>query len=325
MYLARLLALHLGDNTLSIALEDSGRFFIQSPGPEPIFTLLLPREHSWALLDKLDMEAHGFSKLPPALQYNKVAFSKDGSSIEVENWCQLEDGTSHRLADIAENSYGGRYCLDNAYFSLASIPTEERIDEKAKKTLSLFALTTAGNQKSTGFTVHSDTLPDFLKRNRKALRAKRHQVAPEILEIEIVNEPEALTFSEVNEEMDWCYLAGYYQIGNQHIDLADLLQATADNKKYMPGRHWLDLNNSPLHWFHALGKERVMENGQIKLSRQELMLLGNQVQSLSTEIKKEQQGKTLSFLLDQGIREDSPALTNKQAAHLRDYQINGVN
>lgn len=325
MWLARLLALHLPAEDLSIGLDNSGQFLLQSPGTAPIFRLLLSRQHSWELLDQLGMDAHGFTQLPPAEQFNSVTFSDDGSSLEVENWCRLSDGSAYKLADLKENCYGSRYCLNNTFFSLASIPAKERIDEKAKKTLSLFSIATQSRHKSTGFTVYSDTLPDFLRRNRQALRAERHQVAPELLELEVVNEPEALQLTDFQEDVDWCYLAGYYQVGSRHIDLAELLQATEQNQQFIPGRRWFDLRNSPLYWFHALGEERLMKNGRIKLSRQEFMLLGNQVQALSTDVEHEKQGKTLSFLLDQGDAEDSPILTEKQSSHLRDYQVNGVN
>ena len=325
MWLARLLALHLPGEDISIGLDTSGQFFLQSPGTAPIFRLLLSRQHSWELLDQLGMEAHGFTQLPPAEQFNRVTFSDDGSSVEVENWCRLSDGSAYKLADLKENCYGSRYCLNNTFFSLASIPAKERIDEKAKKTLSLFSVATQSRHKSTGFTVYADTLPDFLRRNRRALKAARHQVAPELLEMEVVNEPEALQLTDFQEDVDWCYLAGYYEVGSQHIDLAELLQATEHNQQYIPGRRWFDLRNSPLHWFHSLGEERLMENGRIRLTRQEFMLLGNQVQALAADVEKEKQGKTLSFLLDQGDAEESPILTEKQSSNLRDYQINGVN
>jgi superfamily II DNA or RNA helicase len=324
MWLARLLSLHVSGEDISVGQDIAGQFLLQTSGSAPLFRLLLPRQHSWVLLDQFALERHGFTRLPPAEQFNSVSFSDDGSSIEVENWCRLSDGSTHKLADLKENAYGSRYCLDSTYFSLASIPAKERIDENAKKTLSLFAMATPDRHRSTGFTVYSDTLPDFLQRNRQALKAKRHQVAPEILEMEVVNEPKALQLTDFKEEMDWCYLAGYYELGNQQIDLAELLQATEHKQQYIPGRRWFDLHSSPLHWFHALGEERLMDNGRIKLTRQEFMLLGNQVQALSADVEQEKQGKTLSFLLEHGNSQDTPVLTDKQSGHLRGYQINGV-
>ncbi len=141
----------------------------------------------------------------------------------------------------------------------------------------------------------------------------------------MVNEPESLQLTDFQEDVDWCYLAGYYELGNQQIDFTDILEATADKQQYIAGRQWFDLHNSPLEWFHNLGSERLAENGLIKLTRSELLLLGSQVSTLNTDVQKKQQGRMLSFLLGKEKDEDAPPLDAEQCNHLRDYQVNGVN
>lgn len=325
MWLARFLFRYLPAADLTISHDDSGRFILQSPGKWPLFQLRPARHHSWELLNQLGPESYGFQLQPPAEKFNHVFFSDNGSTLVVENWCRLNDGTICNLATLEKQRYGNRYLLNNSFFTLAPVPHEERIHEKEGKMLSLFSLPTQQHAKNTGFTIPSSTIPEFLKRNKQALRAKRHQVETAILELEVINEPKSLQLTDFQEDVDWCYLAGYYELGNQQIDFSEILQATVEKKQYIAGRHWLDLHNSPLQWFHNLGSERLAENGRIKLTRSEFLLLGSQVSALTSDVPTKKQGRTLSFLLGKEEDEDTPPLNPEQSNHLRDYQIHGVN
>ncbi len=325
MWLTRFLFLQFPEENLTVALDDSDRFVLQSPGQSPLFQLRLARHHSWELLNQLDPESYGFQLQPPAQQFNRVFFNEDGSTLEVENWCRLGDGALHSLAALENQRYGSRYLVKNSLFTLAPVPPEERIDKDGEKILSLFSPSAQTDTKTTGFTVSSDAIPEFLKRNRQALGAARHQVEPEILELEVVSEPESLQLTDFQEDMDWCYLAGYYDLGNQKIDFTDLFQATTDNRQYIAGRQWFDLHNSSLEWFHKLGSERLTENGLIRLTHSELLLLGTQVSALNTDTRAAHQGRMLSFLQGNEKDEESIPLNDRQCNHLRDYQVHGVN
>ena len=325
MWLTRLLYLHQSDEKLTLSRHDSGRFILQSPGATPLFQLMLSRHHTWELLGLLELESYGFRLLPPAQPFNRVRFSDNGSTIQVEDWGRLDDGTCYNLAELEQQRYGSRYLIDNAFFTLAPLPAAERIDKEEKKVLSLFSPATQTPNKKTGFTISADAIPEFLRRNNQALTAKRHQVAPEILELEVINEPQSLQLTEFKEDMDWCYLAGYYEVGDQQIDISEILEATARKQEYIAGRSWLDLHNSPLQWFHSLGRDRLSENGLIKLTRSEFTLLGSQIQQLSTDLEPKKQGRTLSFLLGEETDTEKPPLDADTCSHLRGYQVHGVN
>ena len=325
MWLARLLFQHLSTADLKLSLHDSGRFMLQSPGKTPLFQLILARHHSWELLNQLGPESYGFRVQQPAYTFNRVFFSDNGSTLVVENWCRLNDGTVHNLTALEKQRYGSRYLVNNSFFTPAPVPPEERIHEKEEKVLSLFSLSTQQHTKNTGFTIPSNKIPEFLKRNKQALRSERHQVETDILELEIVNEPESLQLTDFQEDVDWCYLAGYYELGNQQIDFTEILQATAEKEQYIAGRHWFDLRNSPLEWFHSLGSDRLAENGLIKLTHSELLLLGSQVPALNTDVETKKRGRTLSFLLGEGEDDDLSIPDANRNKHLRSYQIHGAN
>lgn len=325
MWLARFLFLNIPAGELHLLRQESGQFLIQSSEQIPRFQLLLPRHHTWELLGHLDLERYGFNTLPPAEQFNRVHFNEAGDALHLEKWCRLASGAEYKLAEQEENRYGSRYCLQNSFFGLASIPAGERIHNAPEQPLSLFDLETRNETKCANITIPSNEIPKFLERNHKALQPGRHQVAQEILELHVANEPDALQLTDYSEDREWCYLAGFYRIGNQRIDLAQLLSAVSRKQKYIPGRHWLDLHNSPLRWFHSLGKERLTANGMVKLTRQELLLLGSQVHPHNDTLQSTPPGPTLSFLLGEEDESELPSLGNKQKRHLRGYQVGGVN
>ncbi|RUM39412.1 MAG: hypothetical protein DSY57_01270, partial [Desulfobulbus sp.] len=121
----------------------------------------------------------------------------------------------------------------------------------------------------------------------------------------------------------WYYLAGYYRIANQRISLFDLLTATADKKQYIPGQKWLDLEGSSLRWFHALGRERLLKDGRIKLTREELLLLGCQLPTIVAEPASLEPGSVLDFIVG-GNQDRPPVAPPKINNHLRQYQKHGT-
>jgi SNF2 family DNA or RNA helicase len=191
--------------------------------------------------------------------------------------------------------------------------------------MSLFAFADKSQQsvKKNTYTVAMEEIPAFLQHNYQALRAGIHQVEPELLEWNIVTEPDSLELNEMTEDMDWCYIAGYYRIGNRKIDLCKLLTSTAEKKRYIPGRTWFDLNRSPLRWFHALGKERLDKKGRVRLTRDELLLLGCQLPKISGALIDKQRTGPLGVLLPQDHK-PPPITDNGISRHLRSYQRQGV-
>lgn len=325
MWLARFFFQHVSEEDVRLKRDKSGRFVLETPGREPLFQLILPRHQTWELLRQLEPDRYGFRTLPPAFQFSRVRFSDDNTALVIEKQCRLHNGTIFSLAALENQRYGGRYLVENSFFALAPVPTEESIHENAEKVLSLFSSQVQSDKKTTEFTVAAEAIPDFLGRNAQALRSGRHQVAEEVLDLTVVNEPESLQLTAVREERDWCYLAGYYELGSQRIDLTEILEKTDEQQRYIAGRKWLDLRDSPLAWFHELGRERITENGRIRLNRSELLLLGNQVANLKAEIPKNKRGQTLSFLMNPEKKDEPMPLVTGPCTHLRSYQVHGVN
>jgi superfamily II DNA or RNA helicase len=327
MYLSRLLFLHLQQDRLQVSQDKQGLYHIYYPTTEKkLFQLTLPRLHTWELLDKLPMLD---VPLTPerAQQFSRIFFRTDSPDIEVEHCCRLKSGKEYRLADLALHRYGTRYLVDNHLFSLESMPPAERITKREKGQLSLFSSSAAdGPDDYIGFTVQSDAITDFVSKNKFQLRCGRHQVAPEILELKIVDMPVELIIDQYEEDDDWCYLAGWYDLGNRKIRLTELLAAGDEGKTMLPGPTWLHLTDSPLSWFHQLGAKRIVqdersEDGRIRIRRGEFIALSTLIGRISNTHVSEP-GTLTEFL--QATDSPVPVDMGEPAAHLRSYQRHGT-
>ncbi len=287
---------------------------------QAMFRLVPPRQHTWELLQGLDLADPG-----PAMarQFSRVRLLDDGS-IRVDHLCRLDDGRELTLAELEKHRYGTRYLVDGHFVCLENVSMAERIRWGKPRQASLFDL--AGPDKcsdDTGFTVPPERIEEFCTANRDSLRLDRHQVDETVLKLRIVDRPERLLVEIFEADDDWCYLAGWYDLGNRKIRLQDLLQASAQGQKMLPGATSLRLAGSPLSWFHQLGKERILpaegdRPERIRLRRDELLLLEAQVQ---TVLQEEQQ--RLAAILSSMDRQATPS-RDRIPDHLRDYQRHGV-
>ncbi|MBW2328579.1 MAG: DEAD/DEAH box helicase, partial [Deltaproteobacteria bacterium] len=326
-HLSRLFFLHLQQDQLQVSQDKQGLYHLYYPNTEnKLFQLTLPRLHTWELLDKLPMLD---VPLTPerAQQFSRIFFRTDSPDIEVEHCCRLKSGKEYRLADLASHRYGTRYLVDKQLFSLESMPPAERITKREKGQLSLFSSSAAdGPDYYTGFTVQSDSITDFVSKNKFQLRCSRHQVASEILELKIVDMPAELIIDWYEEDDDWCYLGGWYDLGNRKIRLTELLAAGDEGKTMLPGRTWLRLTGSPLSWFHQLGAERIEQgknpgDDRIRLRRGEFIALSTLIGKISnTHVSKP--GTLTEFL--QATDSPVPVEMGEPAAHLRSYQKHGT-
>ena len=330
MWLARLLFLHI-EPKFTLTVDEHGLYRLQakeeaSNNKKPLFRLTLPRQHTWELLKALGPEQFGIRTVDQARPFSRVSLGRQDDTLCVEHWCRLHDGRELSLADLEKHRYGSRYLVDATSFSLAPLPADQRLTKKKeKKSLSLFSFAAAAKrQQENSFTVERDEIPGFLETNWNALRTDIHEVAPAIRQLVIVGEPDLLELTEYSEDRDWCYLAGYYLIENQQISLYELLAAAADKKQYIPGRKWLNLQEKSLAWFHTLGRERLLEDGRIKLTREELLLLGCQLRTRAEKSVKVEPDSALTFLLANNDN-TLPSLPRTVNNHLRRYQADGVN
>jgi superfamily II DNA or RNA helicase len=327
MQLAKLCFLHLGTDSPQISGNDQGIYSLHTPPAEaPVFTLTLPRDHTWELLDKLKAGGSSGKSSSPARarQFCRVAFADNGRDIVVENWCRLADGREFRLQELETHRYGTRYRVDDLIFSLKPIPEKERLAAaRERRQLSLFDAP-AVPASSTGFTVPAPEVAAFLAAHRTQLHSGFHQVAAEILDMKIVQMPDRLVLDQYDEDQDWCYLAGWYGMGSHRVRLIDLLRAAESGQSLLVGPVTVQLDRSLLSWFHGLGTDRIVQGDQgdrIRLRRSEFLALTAQVGRLDME-RGTDQGTLPEFVLADNGPTHLP--TDRLAAHLRPYQQHGT-
>ncbi len=321
--LVQLLFLHFSAENILVEQIADGRYSINCiDDGNSMFSLSLPRNHTWELLNTLSLPGIP-EQTEQAEQFSRVTFSRDSADIEVHGCCRLADGTEYRLADISENLYGNRYQLNDTIFTLGPVPANEQLREKQVKQLSLFAAIGEGATGSEfSFVVPEKDVPDFIRKNREVLSCGRHQVSDDIVNLQVASLPGELIISEYREDGDWCYLAGWYGMGSHRVSLDTLLCAADDGKSILPGKTWIDLKDSPLAWFYELGgKHFAGEDGQLKMSRGEFLVLSSQIGSVSSE-EMEIDGTLVEFLQSE-TRPDFHKADIPQ--HLRSYQRHGCN
>ena len=325
MDLARLFFLQVPAGELSLEQQGEENFLLTLAGAKrEMLRLVPPRQHTWELLQGIDLTHDNAPGQSVASQFSEVRLQDDGS-IRVVHLCRLANGREIALAELDQYRYGTRYLVDGHFVSLENVPLEQRIREGHPRQASLFDLAGPGDgaDHGAGFTVPPERIEEFLAANRVSLRLERHRVDSEILEMRIVDRPRRLLVDSMEVDDDWCYLAGWYDLGNRRIRLQDLLQASEQGKKMLPGATSLRLADSPLAWFHQLGRERILPAegdgpARIRLRRDELLLLGAQVQTVL-----EKQQRQASDILA-GMDDAAVPSGERMPEHLRDYQRHGV-
>ena len=167
-------------------------------------------------------------------------------------------------------------------------------------------------------------ITDFLQENRDQLHCGHHDVAPEILEMRIVQMPDRLILDSYAEEEDWCYLAGWYGIGNHRIRLVDLLKETEAGQPLLTGPVAITLDDPRLAWFHQLGSDRIVDSEQgkrLRLTRSEFLALAAQIGELAME-EEPAPGTLPEFML--ASPDTALPDAGEIAPHLRGYQRHGT-
>lgn len=328
--LCRLAAIHYNAGELRVNRDPDNLFFLVLPdseGGKDILRLTLPRLKTLELLLNSPLTGFTGQRLPAATPYSRVFPADDRSGdLIVEHKIRLADGRSFRVADLLADQYGSYYYLaGEGFLPLKNPPSNEVIRSPEQEVTSLFQFTATANRAATGFTVAADNIRDFLKMNREALRAERHEVDECYVNSEIVQVPERLELTSFEEKDDWCYLAGFYGLGNRQHDLGAILEQGAAKKDYVVGDKWLSLQDTPLAWFHNLGTERICRdqkgNVSIRLRPHEMLALSAQMPEVTVDGRKKKASANLRALLE-GV--SGKERRQKIATHLRDYQQHGA-
>ncbi len=152
--LARLLFLHFPTESIQVSQETNGIYTLHyTQSNERVFSLSIARDHTWELFDALSLPDIPV-QIERAEQFSRVSFAKNNVAIEVKHCCRLRDGTEYTLAEIATNSYGNRYQINDTIFTLQAVPADEQLHLSQRKQLSLFAaVDNNATENKHGFTV----------------------------------------------------------------------------------------------------------------------------------------------------------------------------
>ncbi len=333
MHIFRQLSWNAANQEIIVRRHDNGLFYLTSTGPdeEILFSLTCPRLMTMEILGNIpsvSSKSLPVSKMASAVSCSRVFFAENNSDIIIERCLRLDDGRIYTKMDLADDSYGSYYYLEGEGFvTVRNLPTNQDIVLSEEKQTTLFAFAQKQTKPEHKHIIHRDTIPEFLEKNRTQLADPCHDVAQNVLDMEIIDKPKRLELTDFSETQEWCYLAGSYDLGDQSIDLAELLEKADGTTKFLPGRQWLRLQGTSLSWFHKLGKDRVctFKDGKtrgIRLRAHEFLALSSQLPDIVPP-KEQRTVKSLSTFLQ--IENVEPSLGFQEImAHLRDYQKNGA-
>ncbi len=288
-----------------------------------------PKNRTWELLSSLLNYGLDVTILSPAQECFQAGFLSSGA-IQVVPSLRMDDGSLTPASELEEQKMGSCYYLPEKGFLPIKKQSGKGIikhpDNSGQANLFDFAKRT--QEQSQEFTIDANLIPQFLQQNSAALQHPDNSVDQAILEIKTVSLPRELVIKSFEEDREWCYLSCHYGMGDATIELEDILAAATAKEKFIPGKEWLELANSPLSWLHDLLPERLIrgKNGQkniLRLRPSELMALTSLVPEVRNEVKKKDFRKQLTALLDCDSWSDE-SLLRECPEHLRNYQRNGL-
>ena len=317
MWLAAHLALNIAPENLQISGPGKDGLFsliaTSMTTGEEIFGMIIPRAKTPELIDALHKNGNRSLLLPTATAMTKADLADNGDMI-VSSLIRLSDGRTLNRHDLENYRYGRYYYLEGEGF----LPVLEQDAAHAIPT----------KQQDRPVTFHANKVPDLLNQYHDAIIAPENEIDRDLLELDLIEMPDRLEVGSFSADDDWCYLSGHYGLGTRHISLVELLSSRIDKRKFLPsGRKWLKLTDSPLDWFHNLGRDRLWEDEEhsakgVRLTRREMIMLSALIPDL--KLKHATKGrKELQHLLDTGRWQESD-LIKDMPEHLRDYQRHGI-
>jgi superfamily II DNA or RNA helicase len=329
-WLARTLFMIHGDSLPELFRNSTdSRFFLETQsarGPGAL-KIILPKKKIWELIREIPVPSADSRILPAALECYSVSYNPD-NSLEIIPSLRLSDGRVLSREVMGTNRFGDVYHLQGeGFLPTTRLPAEGVINNPSRKksTLPLLAFVQDEKDRDIPFTIPVNDIPTFYEVNRQALHYPENMVAPELLDMEVLDLPERLVIDSFEQQGDWCYLSLSYGLGNLSITLEDIKSARGKKQTCIPGRKWLKLDGTPLSWLHNLVDERFDPegSGRIRLSYRETVALTTLIPELDIAIEKESPRKRFSRLIDVGSWTDGASLSDVPS-HLRTYQRNGL-
>lgn len=278
-----------------------------------ILNFILPRAKTPGVVDSLA----AYGSCPPVAQaraFSWVEYDEETASLVIVPCLELADSRILPRTHLEENRYGRYYYLEGEGF----LRVREQHPEEG-----------FGGDFREITRIGANEVPEFAERHRRALLNKDNMVEAGFRDFGIKEMPDRLELSGCSMDDDWCYLAGYYGVGNENVSLTELLRAREKGLDNLPGPgKWLRLKDSPLEWFYNLGAERLWRDGAsgregVRLTRRELLMFSALAPGLHWDNAKEQGQVALRRFLDVDSWTDQQQLP-LIPAHLRDYQRNGL-
>ncbi len=329
-WLARMLYMRHGDQSPQFFRDPSTSRFILRIGNDQeagALILIAPRDKVWEMVRTLPLLSGEAKILPAAKECYRVVFNND-DRLEVIPCLALADGRILSRNDLADQRFSAAYYLEGeGFLPTTRLPAEGVLNNPGAATaaLPLFGFLQNEKTRNEPFTVAANDIPAFLDGNRKSLHHPDNIIAPELLHLQVREFPDRLVIDAFEEHDDWCYLSCHYGLGNTSITLNDILAAREKKLSFLPGKEWLQLNDSQLSWLYDLAENRMAADGsgKIRLSYREIIALTAVMPEITIAVKQQSSRKRLAGLLDTACWTDDAALTDVPG-HLRSYQRHGL-
>ncbi len=288
--------------------------------------LVLPGPKAWSLVRHINFGRGDAAILPGAVEFFRVGLN-DKAELEIVPCVRLEDGRVLIQQELGKTRFpGGYYLPGEGFLAVKRIPQEGVFSKpRLQSTLPLLGFLHDEASRALPFTVPFEEIPAFLEANQGALQYPENRVAEEVLNVKVHSLPERLIIDGFEERQEWCYLSCHYGLGNTNISLEDILEARHKGLSSLPGRHWLQIENTPLTWLYDLAENRLADDGsgRIRLRFQEMLALSAVIGEVEIAEQEQQVRQRLKDLLDDGRWTDT-AMLGPIPDHLRDYQRNGL-
>ncbi len=288
--------------------------------------VILPGARAWNLVRQIDFNQQDAAILPEGVEFFRVGLNGN-AELEVVPCVRLQGDRVLVKQELGPTRFtGGYYLPREGFLPVKRVPSEGvPAKPQLQNALPLLGFLQDEAIRDLPFTVAFDEIPPFLEANQGPLHYAENRVAEEVLNIKVHTLPEQLIIDGFEEHEDWCYISCHYGLGNTNISLSDILAARAKGLSCLPGRHWLQIENTPLTWLYDLAENRLAEDGsgRIRLRFQEMLAVSAVIGEVEITQKEEQVRQRLKDLLDDSSWTDNTAL-GEVPDHLRDYQRNGL-
>jgi superfamily II DNA or RNA helicase len=317
-----------------LSRRDDGSFSLTAhdQGGRILVTLTPSRNLLIDLLQLTDL-LHLIEVTGRARAYSRIFFAAASNDLLIEPWLELADGTRHQRQTLDDSCFGRYYSLHGRLFFPVAEQEDDFVDQEESR-LPLFAAVRPAVREQR--CIPAVEVPAFVKRHHLAMLHGGHDLDPSLVNFTVADLPDRLEIVDYREDGQWCLLDARYGFGSNRVEVADVIRLRRAGAQHVVGRDsWLQVNDTPLGWLHALGPERldsvhsplVLDGGEpgapsyLRLTRREMMSLTALVPEVVYPAREEVRS-ILRRRLASG--ETAELAVNEMPPHLRPYQRQGL-